>query len=180
MSDIDLILQEISQATGAVSEDEIASLARAIMDAPRIFLSGAGRSGLMMSAFANRLMHLGFCAYTVGGVTTPRAQADDLLILGSGSGSTRSLIEQAGIAKANDLTVALLTANRASDLEKFADVVVLVPTQTKESEQTESIQPMGSTFEQSLLIVLDALVLELMRRSGQTAHDMQLRHANLE
>jgi 6-phospho-3-hexuloisomerase len=39
---------------------------------------------------------------------------------------------------------------------------------------------MGSLFEQSLLVVLDAVVLELMQRRGESSESMFLRHANLE
>jgi 6-phospho-3-hexuloisomerase len=39
---------------------------------------------------------------------------------------------------------------------------------------------MGSLFEQSLLLVLDAVVLKLMQKQGTDAAAMFSRHANLE
>jgi len=39
---------------------------------------------------------------------------------------------------------------------------------------------MGSLFEQSLLVVLDAVVLALMDRRGEGPETMFARHANLE
>ena len=43
-----------------------------------------------------------------------------------------------------------------------------------------SIQPMGSMFEQSLLLCLDGVVMGVMDRMGLTAETMFTRHANLE
>ena len=43
-----------------------------------------------------------------------------------------------------------------------------------------SVQPLGTLFEQSLLILCDSLILELMQRSGIGAAQMLERHANLE
>jgi D-arabinose 5-phosphate isomerase GutQ len=39
---------------------------------------------------------------------------------------------------------------------------------------------MGTLFEQSLLILCDSLILELMRQTGVSAAHMLVRHANLE
>ena len=43
-----------------------------------------------------------------------------------------------------------------------------------------SIQPMGSLFEQSLLIIMDHLILLLMDKTGMTENEMFSHHANLE
>jgi 6-phospho-3-hexuloisomerase len=45
---------------------------------------------------------------------------------------------------------------------------------------TVSIQPMGSLFEQSLLICMDHIILRLMEKIGITAGEMFKKHANLE
>ena len=44
----------------------------------------------------------------------------------------------------------------------------------------QSVQPMAALFEQSLTIVLDAMVMALMQRLGQDADAMFARHANVE
>ncbi|MGZ4892148.1 MAG: SIS domain-containing protein, partial [Halobacteriota archaeon] len=54
----------------------------------RLFVMGAGRSGLVVKGFAMRLMHLGFNVYVVGETVTPAVETDDLLIVISGSGET--------------------------------------------------------------------------------------------
>ena len=54
-----------------VSQAEMERFADAILKADRIFVAGAGRSGFVARAFANRLMHMGLTVYFVGEPTTP-------------------------------------------------------------------------------------------------------------
>ena len=61
------------------------------MGARTVFVAGSGRSGLAMRSFAMRLIHLGLSAHVVGETTTPRITDRDLLLIGSGSGSTPGL-----------------------------------------------------------------------------------------
>ena len=46
--------------------------------------------------------------------------------------------------------------------------------------QSMSSQPMGSLFEQSLFLLLDALIVMLMEKRDVNADEMFDRHANLE
>ena len=46
--------------------------------------------------------------------------------------------------------------------------------------QVASVQPMGSLFAQSLLIVLDIVVMTLMEQKGLDSNTMFERHANFE
>ncbi len=65
----------------------------------------------------------------------------------------------------------------------MAEVVLTIPAPTPKIERDlgfTSVQPMGSLFEQSLMLVLDSLVLCLMDRIGMSAQEMFSRHANLE
>ena len=150
----------------------------------RIFIAGAGRSGLVMRAFGIRLLHLGKTVHVVGEPTTPSIQAVDLLIIGSGSGQTSTLRVIA--QKAHNLGARILLFTTASDspLAEIADHRVVIPApslQDTEGEHTlKSVQPMGTLFEQSLLIVCDSLVLRLMTQLDVSADQMRQRHANLE
>ncbi|MBX4133436.1 hypothetical protein JMI89_07315 [Frischella sp. Ac48] len=42
-----------------------------ITQAKHIFVAGASRSGLMINAFANRLLHLGYSVSIVGEINSP-------------------------------------------------------------------------------------------------------------
>merc|ERR1712093_748806 len=53
----------------------------------------------MAKSFAMRMMHMGFDAYVIGETVTPTFEKDDILIIGSGSGETKSLVMIAEKAK---------------------------------------------------------------------------------
>lgn len=152
--------------------------------APRVFVTGAGRSALAMRGFAMRLMHRGTAAYVVGDVTTPAIGAEDLLVVGSGSGRTPGVLLQVDTAKQLGARVLLVTIVPGSPIGALADAIVAVPAPSPKAENAgptvASQQPMGSLFEQSLLLVCDAMVLASMRRHGIDPDGMLRRHANLE
>lgn len=182
-----LIGQVLSELEACVNQVSVESLAQAlalIESAPRIFVAGAGRSGLCMRALGMRLTHLGKTVYVVGETTTPGIAAKNLLILGSGSGRTASLLVMARQARNQEAKVLLFTSDATSPMAELADQLVLIPVPSLGMNEGErdhmSIQPMGTLFEQSLLILCDSLILELMRQSGVSAAQMLERHANLE
>ncbi len=180
---VNSIMAEVSTALSSVDEEAVLALQRLILQAPRIFVAGTGRSGLCLRAFAMRLMHLGLSAYVVGEVMTPSLTASDLLLIGSGSGRTPSVVQSATRAKALGASVALITASRQSPIGELADQVVEVEAPTPKASlpaRSFSIQPMGTLFEQTLGILLDVLVLQLMNELAISAEQMFVRHANLE
>ncbi len=70
-----------------------------------------------------------------------------------------------------------------SPISELADYALRISAPTlKRNDLTgrTSIQPMGSLFEQSLGLVLDILVLQLMAELEITAEQMLARHATLE
>lgn len=175
------ILEELQRTVSAVDAPAVVALIERIVQADRIFLAGAGRSGLMMRAFAMRLMHMGFDAYVVGESVTPGIGEQGLLIIGSGSGETQSLIAMAEKAKRIGASVAVATIQPTSTIGKLADTILQIPASTKENtDRTTTIQPMGSLFEQSLLLVFDALILHMMANGNIDSAKMFGRHANLE
>ncbi len=177
------ILQELSRTVTNVEPSSLERLARTLMDAKRVFVAGSGRSGLMMRAFAMRLMHMGFPVFIVGDTTTPAIGKDDLLVIGSGSGETGALTVFAGKAKAFGARVALLTTYPDSTIGRMADVIVRIHAPARKGPRkadSESIQPMGSLFEQSLLIVLDGVIMKLMLDKPVAIERMVKQHANLE
>ncbi|WP_018664669.1 6-phospho-3-hexuloisomerase [Heyndrickxia acidiproducens] len=182
-NDLNIIIEEISNAIKKIDQNQISILVNKIKESKRVFVSGKGRSGLMIASFANRLMHLGFDVHIVGDLTTPHTDPQDLLILSSGSGETSSIIELAKIANKNKVFVALITTNNNSTVAKQSQIIVNLPGPSKKTERNNSvstIQPMGSLFEQLSLLVYDSIILQLMRDLGETSDTMLLRHANLE
>ncbi len=183
----DLIEQVLTELTACVRQVRAESLVQAgelIESAARIFVAGAGRSGLCMRALGMRLMHLGKTVHVVGEITTPSIATADLLILGSGSGRTSSLLAMAEQARRRGAQVLLFTTDAGSPLAERSDLCVIIPAPsfrvTGEVHDSISIQPLGTLFEQSLFILCDSLILRLMQRTSVSTAQMFERHANLE
>lgn len=173
------IFQELERNSEFISDSDINKFVNTIIDAKHIFLAGAGRSGVVIQAFGNRLMHLGKSVSIVGEISSPHTQRGDLLIICSGSGETTSLKELSKKAVENDVSVALVTTNEFSSIGRLSDTVLELKGATKISQEG-SIQPMGTAFEQLSFITFDLLVLKLMEKLGETPETMIARHANLE
>lgn len=176
------ILGELKQAAEQLDDGQAELLASRIGEASKLFVAGAGRSGLMAKAFAMRLAHLGLNAYVVGESVTPPIGERDLLILATGSGETRSLVSMAEKAKSMQAAVATVTIRPESTIGRLADVIVRLPGSPKEQtgSRAATVQPMGSLFEQTLLLFFDGMILRLMERHGHNSAAMFGRHANLE
>ena len=147
----------------------------------RIFVAGAGRTGLVMRSFAMRLMHLGFQVHIIGDTTTPSVDEKDILLIGSGSGNTSSLVSISENAKEIGVSTILFTIDSSSIIGKLSSMNICIPAPSPKLEtNNHSVQPMGSLFEQSLMIVLDTLIWMLMLRKGIDSKAMFKNHANLE
>ena len=121
-----------------------------------------------------RLMQMGYKVHVVGDTVTPAIGARDLLIIGSGSGETQSLVSMAQKAKGIGSAVAVVTVNLESRIGKLSDAIVRLPGTTKEQNQGSlvTVQPMASLFEQTMLIVLDAVILRLMEMKELHSENM--------
>lgn len=175
------VIEELSDSIKLISEKESESLVNEILKAKKIFVTGAGRSGLMGKAFAMRMMHMGFDAHVIGEITTPNFTDGDLLILGTGSGETRTLVPIAKKAKELGGKIVAVTLSPNSSIGKIADLIVKLSGARKDLEDSyNTIQPMGSLFEQTMLLFYDATILSLMEKRGLDSRKMYGKHANLE
>ena len=189
---IKAILNNIKNAEEFLDEDEIEKFENIIIESKNIFVTGAGRSGLAAKAFAMRLMHLGLSAYVVGETISPAIYEDDCIIAISGSGETNTIVSAARIAKNRGSKVLALTSYPESSLGQLADSYILVKGRTKKEVDDEnyikrqihgnytSLTPLGTAFELTTLVFLDAIVSELMEKMQQTESDLKARHTVLE
>ncbi len=170
-----------------LDDQEINKFINNIEHAKKVYIYGAGRSGLVAKAFAMRLMHLGIMVYVVGEITTPAIEPDDIFITISGSGETTSVINSAKIAKSVGATVVAITSYPDSTLGKLSDETVLVPGRVIDPGSRDfhirqikgehyTLAPLGTLFEVSVLIMLDALIAELMTRLKTSESDLHKRH----
>jgi 6-phospho-3-hexuloisomerase len=143
------------------------------MGSGRVFFFGQGRSGLSAQMAAMRFMHLGVATHFVGDVTAPSVRSGDTLVIVSGSGRTPVSVGFARIAKAEGAKVLLVTHQAVSPLQALADGLIVLPA-------AASQQFGGTLFEQSALLVLDSVVLELMRAVPDPERTMSYNHTNLQ
>jgi 6-phospho-3-hexuloisomerase len=177
----DLILNELTDTLAQVSEAQADAAIDAILTAPRIFVTGAGRSGLALKMAAMRLMHLGLTVHVVGEITTPAITSGDLLIAASGSGTTSGIVHAAVTANKAGANVLAITTAPESPLAIAARHLLVIPAATKQdTSATKSQQYAGALFEQSVLLLTDALFQSMWHQRGETAAQLWKRHANLE
>lgn len=176
------ILNEIKQVLDSSNFYSCEELLSRIVSARIIVLYGAGRVGLAMQGFAKRLRHAGFNSFYLEDCTVPKTGPGDLFIVGSGSGTTPSVVAVAEVAKKNGLDVVLFTANSNSQLADISSCTILLsaPTKLANTSVGSSIQPMTTLFEQSLGIALDAIVLEILEQTNQSPESMKNRHNVIE
>ena len=179
-----MILEELQQTKHLGDLADTDRLIDAILGAKRVFVSGAGRSGLMVRAFAMRLMQTGIEVHVVGETTTPRIGKDDLFLVGSGSGSTGGPLNHTRIARSSGATVALVTAARSSPIREISDIVIRLHAPIHKAQTSEngakSQQPLGTLFEQSMLLYLDAVTVMLMEQMDVDTNALLGRHTTLE
>jgi 6-phospho-3-hexuloisomerase len=177
------VLKEVGQTLERVDGAAVEQMVQSLAQAKIVFIAGAGRSGLMIRSFAMRLAHLGRSVQVVGEVTTRGIGHGDVLLVASGSGETRGILAVAQSAIEHGAKVGVITIFPESSLARLAECRVVIPAPTPKSGQYNpetSIQPMGTLFEQSLLLTLDAMVMMLMEKLGQSSEQMFKLHANLE
>ncbi|ADV65253.1 6-phospho-3-hexuloisomerase [Desulfurococcus mucosus] len=191
LSIVDFVLKAVDLISDEEKEKMISTLIDALKNGRKVFIIGAGRSGLVGKAFAMRLLHLGFNVYVVGETILPRASQGDVLVSISGSGRTRLVVAAAEAARSVGVKVIAITTYPDSPLGRIADIVVKIPGRTKMSSEEdyisrqilglhEPLAPLGTLFEDTLLLFLDGVVVELMERLGVSEEDLRNRHANIE
>ena len=152
-----------------------------LTDADRVFVFGAGRSGLALRMTAMRLMHLGLDVHVVGETTTPAIGPGDAILTASGSGTTAGIVRAADTATEVGARIVAITTAADSPLGRAADALVVVPAADKlDRSGAASTQYAGGLFEQAVVLVGDAIFDALWQRSGLSADDLWPRHANLE
>ncbi|MGE5458359.1 MAG: 6-phospho-3-hexuloisomerase [Methanococcaceae archaeon] len=187
-----LIAENLKEVTEKLALEDIKAMLRKILQGERIFVMGAGRSGLVGKAFAMRLMHLGFSVYVVGETTTPAVRPKDVVIAISGSGETRSIADLGKIVKDIGATLITVTSKKESTLGKISDIALILPSKTKNDLDAggflernlrgdyRKLPPLGTSFEITSLIFLDSIIAQLIILLGVSDADLKKRHINLE
>jgi 6-phospho-3-hexuloisomerase len=183
----------IRSIANTIEDDDVERLLEEILRAKRIYVIGAGRSGLVAKAFAMRLMHLGLSAYVVGETITPALHAGDCMVAFSGSGRTKTIAEIAETAKGIGGHICLITSNADSRIGRISDCIVIIEHQrdavtddTQEFEirqmmgEHKSFAPLGTLFETASMIFADAVISRLMEITKTDESALKNRHTNIE
>lgn len=173
-----LVIDKITSILAATDDSYDAKLVQLLDSAKRIFIAGAGRSKLVGNFFAMRLVHSGYDVSVVGEIVTPSIKAGDLLIIISGSGETEQLIAFTKSARKVGANIILISAKDNSTIGDMADAVF----QIGSAEQYGKVvgMPMGTVFELSTLLFLEATISHVIHEKGIPEEEMRSRHANLE
>jgi 6-phospho-3-hexuloisomerase len=179
------ILKELESVTKQIDPAQTAALLDEIQTAHAVYVAGSGRSLLMIRTLAIRLMQFGLRVYVVGESVTPAIRPGDLLIIASGSGETGTLVTVANQAKKAGARLALITIFPDSTIGRLSDRVVCIPAATSKTARPNTVtsfQPGANLFEQSLLLLCDALTLRLVEGVplAETNARLMQAHANLE
>ncbi len=173
------IQKKINDILGTVSEKDIERIKKLFLKSDRIFVYGAGRSGLVSKAFAIRLVHLGFQTFVIGETITAPVQKGDLVIIVSGSGETIPAVMTADIAHNLGAFVVSITGKKDSDIAKYADITLFISASCNDKKR-EKYAPLGTLFEASVWVLLDGIIADLLDSKNETEEDMRSRHATLE
>lgn len=178
----DLVVSELKTSLGSIDPESVEKLISLVLSSRKVFFIGVGRVMLSLQAIAKRWAHLGIDTHLVGEITEPAITPDDLLIVGSGSGTT---LFPAGIAqKAHKIGAKIvhIGSNPNSPLKDIVCLMVRIPVRTKYylEDEIDSLQPMTSLFEQTLLLLGDIVAKMIIDRQELDMKGLWLYHANLE
>lgn len=188
-----LMASKIRAIANKISDDDVEKFLAEILKAKRVYVIGAGRSGLVAKAFAMRLMHLGLQAYVVGETITPALSGGDLIVIFSGSGRTKTVADIAETAQEIGAHICLITSNADSRIGKIADCNVVIEHHRDEVEddavefeirqmmgEHKSFAPLGTLFETASMIFGDAVISRLMEITKTDESALKNRHTNIE
>jgi len=176
---IEYIQRKTKDILSSVSTDNIKKIKKLFFGSNRIFVYGAGRSGLVAKAFAIRLVHLGFETFVIGETITVPVQKGALVIIISGSGETIPAVMTADIAHKLGAKVVSITGKKISGIAKYADVTLYLSASCNDKERKQ-YAPLGTLFEASVWILMDGIIADLLESKHETEETMRKRHATLQ
>ncbi|MBN1194421.1 MAG: SIS domain-containing protein [Methanomicrobiaceae archaeon] len=183
-----LMAENLTRITGSLASAGIEAFVSEILRARRVFTFGLGRSGLVASAFAMRLIHLGIPTFVVGESILPDIREygleGDVVVVFSRSGGPGIAADYAADAKnTGGARICLITGMANSPVGEIADCVMYFPCdlflRRCAEEGCTLFAPLGTFFETAAWVFADAVVSQMMETRGTDADEMWDIHANL-
>ncbi len=178
-----VILAEVTAALSRIDDRRTEEFVAAFDPKRRIYITGVGRSGLIVKAFGQRLMHLGFQVHLADEISAPAIRRGDILLACSGTGTTQLTLYMARKARSVKAKVVSITTSPSSPLAKHSSLVLIIPVPLEPRRPRNGVttcQPARSLFEQAMFLYLDSIILNLIGRLKITRRGIERRHANLE
>jgi len=164
------ILEEVRRTIEKVDESIIEDIVSTLATAPKIFIYGVGRSGLVGEAFAARLVQIGLNVHFVGDT-----EKGHVVLIISNTGETMSAVQTANIVRRLGAVVISITGSAHSKLG-IASNIVMELVQPRD-EQKKRNAPLGTIFELSSMVMMDSMVPLLMAKLDQDEASLRRRHA---
>ena len=174
------VMHELLQVQMCQDEQLVNRFLKDLLQSKKIYCDGKGRSRLQMKCFAMRLAQMEFVVHESSEVTAPAMEKGDILIIVSGTGENENLVQHAVCARDLGVKTVVITARPESLLGSVCDYQFHINAQSKHGMQETSMQPMGTLFEQSVLLFLDIVVLLIMEHISTESAAMFQNHNNLE
>lgn len=198
--------QNIADGLNLVDPAQIEEIAEAIAKSKRVFTAGWGRAGNVIRILGMDMSQIGMVVYCVGDNSTPSIHEGDILLVGSGSGNTKTISIIAQQAKDYGATVALISGAKGEDsiIGKIADINVTVPrvreTAFSKAPRDKGNKGLGERFDLGLsaeereemayatvtgfyetAFALNEVIRQVvMKKTGAKAEDATYYHNNLE
>jgi len=194
---MEMMAERIGEAARSLNGDDAAAFVDELLAARRVYVAGAGRSGLVARAFAMRLRHLGVEAFVVGETITPALQQGDTLVAFSGSGETNSIVDYCEMVREIGGRICLITATPTSRIGQIADCTVNLgdhapriggmPGRYEVRQLTgqyrsvsPAFAPFGTLFEMTALVFSDAVLSAMMELKHCSLEDIKGRLPNIQ
>ncbi|MCM3693904.1 SIS domain-containing protein [Neobacillus niacini] len=177
-----IVLDECTRALQAVDPVIVSEYIHLLRNAEKVYFVGVGRVLLSLKAICKRYAHIGINSIVVGDITEPAMTERDVLIVGSGSGNTLFPIAIAKKAKQLGATIIHIGSNPENSITECTDLFVRIPvaSKSKRVDEINSLQPMTTLFEQSLLLFGDITTMMILEEEKHVIEDLWQYHANLE
>lgn len=172
--------EHIKNVGEEIDEKAVREIIETIIDAEKVFVLGAGRSGFVAKMFGMRLMHLGINVFVVGETTTPALNPQDAVIAISGSGETSSTVDASETVVDYNASLIGITASSNSSLANLADSIITFSNEFEEDVDKQKIAPLGTLFELTAAVLMDSIISEMMEILGKDEEDLEEKHATLE
>ncbi len=169
------VADRVTTALEGIRVADVERTLEVLVQAPQIFVYGAGRSGIIGRAFAMRLVQTGLRAFVIGESVTPIVKKGDAVFILSGQGESYSSMQTANIVRREGAELVVLTAKASSKLAHAA--TVLLSLEFPEDADRPRYAPLGTLFEAASLRLTDGIIAQLLAIRGESEASMRGRHA---